>query len=156
MKEFQYKIIAPISPLQSPDISAPIGNSCGPPKKGDTPFFSKKGYNFLDVGNDGSRQSKNPNLGIIKEIKQQFLAKKPIWNNNAKNQDRSGNGAKNNLKYEVTIKNGAISAIRLVTKSDGSKITSRFGGRYIPKDKLRDYSIKILGLGDKPDGIYEV
>lgn len=151
-RQFQLQLSA-ISSIQSPDLDVIPGHSCRKIGKGETPFFTKsnKGYSCLDFGPDGTQmKSGYGKVGQeIKNLKAQFKDKNRIWS--------ADSGFKKPIeRFEVTIKKGEIAAIRLVTKSDGSKITSRFGGRYIPKDKLRDYSIKILGLDDKPDGVYEV
>lgn len=156
--QFSPRIVAPITPLRSPDITAPIGSSCTGPKKGDTPFFSKRKGNygssgsFLDVDNNGVRQTRvnNPDSRRIKELKTQFLEKGRIINI-----DNAGLNKKPE-KFEVNIEKGKIKSIRQVVKADGSRITAKTGGKYISKDKLCDYSLSVLGLAGVPDGIYEV
>jgi hypothetical protein len=153
------KIKAPISNLKSPDLDVIPGHSCRKRAKGETPFFSKskQGFSFLDVGPGGAQtlksylnsgKSKNTS-GKIKSLKGQFVNRGKISNNP---------DLKSKLieKFEVTIKNGEVTSIRRVVNPDGSKITAKSGGKYIPKSELPGYSLKIIGLDGKPDGVYEI
>lgn len=153
-RQFQLQLNA-ISSIQSPDLEAIPGHSCRRIGKGETPFFTKspKGYTCLDFGPDGTQTKGGYGVGgvgqEIKKLKDKFKAENRIWS--------ADSGLKMPVeKFEVTIKKGEIVSIRRVVNPDGSKITSKFGGKYIPKDKLCDYSLGVLGLKGKPDGVYEV
>ena len=152
--QFQLQLSA-ISSIKSPDLDVIPGHSRRRISKGESPFFTKseKGYTCLDFGPDGTQTKSGYNLGRagqeIKKLKDKFKAENRIWS--------ADSGLKKPVeRFEVTIKKGGITSIRRVVNPDGSKITTKFGGKYIPKDKLCDYSLGVLGLKGKPDGVYEV
>lgn len=151
----QSKFKAPISSVKSPDLDTIPGHGCRKRKSGESPFFSKsrKGYNCLDFGPEGTQTLKSylnsGETGKIKSLKDRFLNRSRISSNPS---------IKENIveKFEVTIKNGEISAIRRIVDKNGNRITAKSGGKYIPKSQLSGYSLKIMGLDGKPDGVYEV
>lgn len=144
-----------ISSVKSPDLDTIPGHGCRKRKPGESPFFSKsmKGYNCLDFGPEGTQTLKSYlNSGKtdeIKSLKDRFLNRNKISSNP---------GIKGSIveKFEVSVKNGAITAIRRIVDKNGNRITAKSGGKYIPKNQLPGYSLKIMELDGKPDGVYEV
>lgn len=129
--EFRFKITSPISPLKSPDISAPVGNSCGKPQKGDSRFFSRQRPNFLDVNTDGENEALT-----AQDLKRQF-----IENHKRVSSKRTDFSKKPGASFIITVKNG-----RITQMTDGNN----------QKVSHKGYNLNMLGLAGERNGVFNI